>query len=136
MNALRPSDSKRPSEPEPSLGTLLVQLKDDAVALVESEVELLKAEAADRTRAAKAGFPGAILAFASAVVGLMALTAAGVVALGALLGDRYALSALIFGVALLAIAALSFAGARKHFQRALDTERKQALVADTKREQR
>lgn len=112
------------SDESPSLGELLLRLKDDAIGVVESEIDLLKTEARARGDAAKQGLGPAMLAFAAAVVGLMSLTAAAVIGLGVVLGDRYWLSALILGVILLCVAYAGYSHAHRQFQRALQTDKK------------
>jgi hypothetical protein len=110
-----------PNGGEHSLGELIVQLKQDTVALVDSEVQLLKAEAAARGAEAKSGLVPALVSFAAAVVGLMAVTGAAVIGLGDLLGGRYGLSALLLGGLLFVSSGIFQVSARKHFRRALET---------------
>ncbi len=83
---------------EPSLTTLAHRLIEDGRALVRQEIALAKSEAletvTDYARAGAFVAAGALSVF----VGLVVLLVFVVIALGALLGDRYWLSTLIVGL--------------------------------------
>ena len=90
---------------EPSLAELVRRLGDDSGALIRHEMALAKGElremASARARdAAKIGVAAGL-----ALAGLLALTAFGVLALGAAL-ESYWLAALLVGLALMAVGAM------------------------------
>ena len=89
----------------PSLSTLLRQLADDSRLLVQQEIALAKAEVQTNVLSLAKRTAFIAVGIALLVVGLLVLTAFLVIALGALLGERYWLSSLIVG-ALLAIAGI------------------------------
>ena len=88
---------------EPSLGELFKRLTTDTSELIRQEAALAKAEMLEMTRglagdAAKVGVAGGL-----ALVGVLALSAFLILALGNVLGGAYWLSSLIVGVIALAV---------------------------------
>lgn len=116
MDTRSPSDvpSPAPADAERPLGELLRSLSRDAAHLVRQEIALARAEVRRNVRAAARDSALIVLGGTVAALGGLVLLAALVVAAGDLLGDRYALGALLVGLVLLAIGGgLAFAGARK-----------------------
>lgn len=109
--------------PERPLGELFRTLSRDASALLRQEFALAKAELRHNVRAlARDGILVALGALC-ALLGLLVLLAALVIGVGDLMGDRYALGALVVGVVLAAIGgglALTGAGRAKHASLAPD----------------
>ena len=91
--------------PDQSIGELFRQLTTDSSHLVRQEINLAKTELRETgTRLGQAGAKLGI-ALGMAIPGVLALTAFLVIGLGDLLNENYWLSALIVGLAFLAIAA-------------------------------
>lgn len=82
----------------PSLGELLKRLSSDMGSLVSQELALAKAEMRDSVSQAVKGVTKLSIAMALALAGAISLTAFLILGLGAVLDDRYWLSALIVGV--------------------------------------
>lgn len=89
---------------EASLGELIGRLRDDSIALVKAEVALARAELVDRVRSVRGALVPAVVALAALHVGVLALSAAAVLALGEALGGRYALAGALVGVVFLVVA--------------------------------
>jgi uncharacterized membrane protein YqjE len=101
-----------------SLGDLVRQLSTDMGHLMQSEVRLARAELQESAAtAAKAGAKVGV-AVVLALPGLLAVTAAAIVALGNAI-NSYALSALIVGVVILAVAGVLFRKAMGAFSSGL-----------------
>jgi membrane protein len=134
MDTRSPADvpSPTPSEGERPLGELLRSLSRDAALLVRQEIALARAEVA---RSVSAAVRGSVLAIVGAVVaapGALVLLAAVVIGAGELLGDRYALGALLVGLVLLAIGGgLAFIGVRKARSVSLAPEETLATLRET-----
>jgi uncharacterized membrane protein YqjE len=91
---------------EPPVGDLIRQLGTEGAALVRSEVALAKLEIRELAREVALDSARLFGAIALALAGVLALLTAAIIALGSALDGRYALSALIVGVVILAIGAL------------------------------
>lgn len=103
-----------PSAPERPLGELFRALSRDGSALLRQEFALARAEIRQNVRAVARDGVLVVLGAVSALLGLLVLLAALVIGVGDLMGDRYALGALVVGVALLAAGGgLALAGIRK-----------------------
>lgn len=117
---------------EKPLGELLRSLSRDAAFLVRQEIALARAEV---TRSAATIARNSVLAVAGTLLaapGLLVLLAALVIGAGELLGDRYALGALLVGAALLAIGGgMAFAGIRKAREVPLAPEETIAALRET-----
>jgi uncharacterized membrane protein YqjE len=87
---------------EPAIRDLLKQLAAQSSDLVRGEVSLAKLEMRDMARQVAVDSAKLGVAVALAFAGALALVAAAVIGLGVLLDGRYALSALIVGVVVLA----------------------------------
>ena len=92
--------------PEPPVGDLIRQLGAEGATLVRNEVALAKLEIREMARELALDSARLVAAIALALAGVLAVLAAIVVALGNALDGRYALSALIVGVVMLAVGAL------------------------------
>lgn len=99
-------DSGGTAETATSITGLLKRLGNETGDLVRAELALAKLEFRELAR--QAALDGVKLgaAAALAVVGAMAVVAAGVLALGDVLGGRYALAALAVGIVLLVVGGL------------------------------
>lgn len=132
MPPRRSSELDRTSETdEASISRLLRRLGSDTAELVQAEISLAKLEVRDLVR--QAALDGAKMGAAAAVgfLGLLALVAWAILALGNVLGGRHATAALIIAVVLLVIgAALGIAG-RKGLQR---TGKPQATLQSLERD--
>jgi uncharacterized membrane protein YqjE len=91
------------TEPEPQMRALLKQLASEGGDLVRGEMALAKLEMRDMARQLAADSAKVAASIALAMTGGLALLAAAIIGLGNLLDGRYALSALIIGVAILLI---------------------------------
>src|SRR5688500_7232034 len=92
-----------PSDPaERPLGELFRALSRDASALLRAEFALARSEVMQNVRAVARDTVLAGLGGYVALLGLLVLLAALVIAVGDLMGDRYALGALVVGILLLA----------------------------------
>jgi hypothetical protein len=117
--------------PEPKLSSLALDLMNGLVDLFRSEVRLARAELRQNARdtgrqAATTAIFGAI-----AALGVLALLAALILGVGHLLGEHYAISALIVGVVLTgAGAALAFFYSRRVGARLSMPELRESLKAD------
>lgn len=101
------------SAAEPGLGELLRSLSRDAQYLVRQEIALARAEALRTAGRVARTAALVVIGCIVAAPGAMVLLAALVIGVGDLLGDRYALGALLVGMLfLLSGAALAFAGIR------------------------
>lgn len=126
-----PSDADSGSAGRP-LGELFRALSRDASALVRQEFALARAELRQNVRAIARDTVLVVLGGVVALLGLLVLLAALVVAVGDLMGDRYALGALIVGLVLLAIGVgLAVVGAKKAKQTPLAPEETFATLRDT-----
>jgi uncharacterized membrane protein YqjE len=94
------SDGGRSATDEPQMRDLLKQLAGEGTDLVRNEIALAKLEMAREVAADSAKVAAAL---GIALVGTLALVAAAIIGLGNLLDGRYALSALIVGVVMVAI---------------------------------
>lgn len=90
----------------PSMTGLLKRLGNEAGELVRAEVALAKLEFRELARQTALDGVKVGAAAALALVGVVALVSAGVLALGDLLGGRYALAALLVGLVLLVVGGL------------------------------
>lgn len=105
-------------EEEASIIRLLRRLGSDTAELVQAEIALAKLEMRELLR--QAAIDGAKLGAAAAVgfIGLLALVAWGILALGDVLGGRHATAALIVAAVLLIVAAALAMAGRKGLKRA------------------
>ena len=97
----------------PSLGELLKRLSSDMGRLVSQELALAKAEMRESVTEAVKGVTKLSIAMALALAGAIALTAFLILGLGAVLDDRYWLSALIVGVVELGLGVMAAKSAIK-----------------------
>jgi membrane protein len=130
-----PADA-RVSGPAPGaerpLGDLFRALSRDASALLRQELALARAEVTRNLRAVARDSVLVAAGASVALLGVLVLLAALVVAVGGLLGDRYALGALIVGAVLIAIGGgLAVLGLRKARQATLAPEEALATLRDT-----
>jgi uncharacterized membrane protein YqjE len=102
-------------EPRESLGDLLGDLMTQSTELVKGEVALAKAELRDKARLYSSAALIIAVGVAFGLLAAMALLAAGIIALATYTG--LAPSALIFGAALGAPAALLFKRGLRNFKR-------------------
>ncbi|HEX6911217.1 MAG TPA: YhjD/YihY/BrkB family envelope integrity protein [Longimicrobium sp.] len=117
---------------ERPLGELFRALSRDATALVRQEFALARAEVRQNVRAVARDTVLVVLGGFVALLGLLVLLAALVVAVGGLMGDRYALGALAVGIVLLALGGgLALAGLQKAKQAPLAPEETLAILRDT-----
>jgi membrane protein len=101
-------------EAERPLGELVRELSRDAAHLARQEIALARAEVRQNVRAAARDTALIVAGGTIAALGGLVLLAALVIAAGDLLGGRYALGALLVGLALLAIGGgAALAGVRK-----------------------
>jgi|GEM_PF-797582 len=134
MDTRSPSDvpSPAPAAPERPLGELVRTLSRDAAHLVRQEIALARAEVRQNVRAAARDTVLIVMGGTVAALGGLVLLAALVVAAGDLLGDRYALGALLVGLVLLAIGGgLAFAGIGKARRARLAPEEALAALRET-----
>lgn len=126
-----PAGARSPSNDRP-LGELFRALSRDASALVRQEFALARAELRQNVRAIARDTVLVVLGGVVALLGLLVLLAALVVAVGDLMGDRYALGALVVGLVLLALGGgLAILGAKKATQTPLAPEETLATLRDT-----
>ena len=85
---------------------LLRRLGDDVSALVRNEVALAKLEIRETVQVLVRDSAKLAIAFTLAWIGALALTAALIIGIGHLLGDRYGTAALIVGVLFLGVGGL------------------------------
>jgi uncharacterized membrane protein YqjE len=97
------SDGGRSATDEPQMRDLLKQLAGEGTDLVRNEIALAKLEMREMAREVAADSAKVAAALGIALVGTLALVAAAIIGLGNLLDGRYALSALIVGVVMVAI---------------------------------
>jgi uncharacterized membrane protein YqjE len=102
-----------PPATEPAVGDLLKRLGNDSAALVRNEVALAKLEMREMAREVARDSGKLFGAISIALAGVLALLAAGIVALGNALDGNYALSALIVGAVMLIIGGLLARSATK-----------------------
>jgi hypothetical protein len=100
-----------------SLGELFGKLAHDGATLVRQEIELAKTELGESARRAALGAGWVAAGGAIILIGLLVLIAALVVGLGDLLGS-YWLSALLVGLAFVAVGAVVALAALKRLKRA------------------
>jgi uncharacterized membrane protein YqjE len=102
-SAVREGNGRPRLQPDESVGTLLKQISTDSTHLIQQEIALAKLEV--RASVAALGKTTAQLgvALGLALPGLLSLVAFLVIGLGDLMNDNYWASALIVGVACLAI---------------------------------
>lgn len=127
-------DGPAPISPAPDrpLGELFRSLGRDAAALVRQEFVLAKAEIRQNLRALARDAVMVMLGAVFALLGLLVLLAALVLFVGDLMGDRYALGALVVGVVLLAIGGgLALLGVKKAREASLAPETTLATLRDT-----
>lgn len=128
---LRERGDDAPAAERP-LGDLFRALSRDASALVRQEFALARAEIRRNLRALARDTVLVVLGGSTALLGLLVLLAALVVGVGDLLGDRYALGALLVGLVLLASGAgLALVGLRKAKRTPLAPEETLATLRDT-----
>lgn len=84
---------------EPSLGELFKELTQDSSVLIKQEIALAKMEMRENFRSLAKDMVKLAIGGGLLLVGMLALTAFLVAALGDMLGDEYWLGALIVGVA-------------------------------------
>jgi membrane protein len=124
-----------PDAPEPAerpLGELFRALSRDASSLLRAEFALARSEVKQNVRAVARDTVGAALGGFIALLGVLVLLAALVIAAGDLMGDRYALGALVVGVLLLAIGGgLAVLGVKKAGGTPLAPEDALATLRDT-----
>ena len=101
-----PAGTDRGADDAPSITGLLKRLGNETGELVRAEVALAKLEFRELARQAALDGMKVGAAAALAMVGVSALAAAGVLALGDVLGGRYAAAAAILGLVLLIIGGL------------------------------
>jgi hypothetical protein len=115
-----------PVDNEPQMSALLKQLAADGSALMRNEIALAKLEMRDMAREFALDSAKVVAAIGLAMTGALALLAAAIIGLGNLLDGRYALSALIVGVVMLAVGGiLARTGIQglKHMSRPEETAR-------------
>jgi membrane protein len=121
-----------PHSAERPLGELFRALSRDASALVRQEFVLARAEVRQNVRAVARDAVLVVLGGFTALLGLLVLLAALVIAVGDLMGDRYALGALAVGVVLLAIGGgLALTGVKKAKATPIAPEEALATLRDT-----
>jgi hypothetical protein len=120
------ADGERP------LGELVRSLSRDAAHLVRQEIALARAEVRQNVRAAARDTVLIVMGGTIAALGGLVLLAALVIAVGDLLGDRYALGALLVGLVLLVIGGgVAFLGIRKARQARLAPQETLATLRET-----
>jgi hypothetical protein len=97
------TDGGRDVSDEPQLRDLVKQLAGEGTDLVRNEIALAKLEMREMAREVALDSAKLAAALGLALVGALALIAAAIIGLGNLLDGRYALSALIVGIVMLAI---------------------------------
>jgi membrane protein len=117
---------------ERPLGELFRALSRDASALVRQEFVLARAEVGQNVRSLARDAVLVVLGGFTALLGVLVLLAALVVGVGDLMGDRYALGALVVGVVLLAVGGgLALVGIKKAGETPLAPEETLATLRDT-----
>ena len=116
--AARLDSTREAEDEEESISRLLRRLGNDTAELVQAEIALAKLEVRELVR--QAALDGAKLGAAAAVafLGLLALLAWAILALGDVLGGRHATAALLVGLLLLIVGAVLAVAGRKGLQRA------------------
>jgi uncharacterized membrane protein YqjE len=107
------TDHNAPNGNRPGIGDLLRRLGDDASALVRNEIGLAKLEMRQAVQALMRDSAKLGVALTLACIGALALTAALVIGLAHLLGERYGFAALIVGVVFLVVGAMLARGGVK-----------------------
>jgi hypothetical protein len=97
------TDGGRGVSDEPQMRDLLKQLAGEGTDLVRNEISLAKLEMREMARDVALDSAKLAAALGLALIGGLALIAAAIIGLGNLLDGRYALSALIIGVIVVAI---------------------------------
>jgi hypothetical protein len=97
------TDDGRGVTDEPQMRDLLKQLAGEGTDLVRNEISLAKLEMREMAREVALDSAKLAGALGLALIGVLALLAAAIIGLGNLLDGRYALSALIIGVIMVAI---------------------------------
>jgi uncharacterized membrane protein YqjE len=97
------TDGGRGVSDEPQMRDLLKQLAGEGTDLVRNEISLAKLEMREMAREVALDSAKLAAALGLALIGVLALLAAAIIGLGNLLDGRYALSALIIGVIMVAI---------------------------------
>jgi hypothetical protein len=97
------TDGGRGVTDEPQMRDLLKQLAGEGTDLVRNEISLAKLEMREMAREVALDSAKLAGALGLALIGVLALLAAAIIGLGNLLDGRYALSALIIGVIMVAI---------------------------------
>jgi hypothetical protein len=97
------TDDGRGVSDEPQMRDLLKQLAGEGTDLVRNEISLAKLEMREMAREVALDSAKLAAALGLALIGVLALLAAAIIGLGNLLDGRYALSALIIGVVMVAI---------------------------------
>jgi high-affinity K+ transport system ATPase subunit B len=97
------TDDGRGVSDEPQMRDLLKQLAGEGTDLVRNEISLAKLEMREMAREVALDSAKLAAALGLALIGVLALLAAAIIGLGNLLDGRYALSALIIGVIMVAI---------------------------------
>jgi membrane protein len=125
------TDRDSPGAERP-LGELFRALSRDASALVRQEFVLARTEVKHNVRALARDAVLVVLGGFTALLGLLVLLAALVVGVGDLLGDRYALGALVVGILLLAAGGgVALLGIKKAAATPLAPEETLATLRDT-----
>jgi uncharacterized membrane protein YqjE len=97
------TDDGRGVSDEPQMRDLLKQLAGEGTDLVRNEISLAKLEMREMAREVALDSAKLAAALGLALIGVLALLAAAIIGLGNVLDGRYALSALIIGVIMVAI---------------------------------
>ena len=105
-SAVREGNGRPRLQPDESVGTLLKQISTDSTHLIQQEIALAKLELRESVSAMGKAAAQLGVAIGLAIPGMLALVAFLVIGLGDLMNDNYWASALIVGVAFLAIAGL------------------------------
>jgi uncharacterized membrane protein YqjE len=100
------TETIQPDGHDPSIGELFKRLSSDTGDLLQQEIALAKAEAREIAKNARRAAVRMAMAAGLALTGVLALTAAVIIALGNALGGAYWLSALIVAVLALGTGAL------------------------------
>jgi uncharacterized membrane protein YqjE len=103
---IREGNGKPRLQPDESVGHLLKQISTDATHLIQQEIALAKLELRESVSAAGKSAAQLGIALGVAIPGMLSLVAFLVIALGDLMNDNYWASALIVGVACLAVAGI------------------------------
>jgi high-affinity K+ transport system ATPase subunit B len=97
------TDDGRGVSDEPQMRDLLKQLAGEGTDLVRNEISLAKLEMREMAREVALDSAKLAASLGLALIGVLALLAAAIIGLGNVLDGRYALSALIIGVIMVAI---------------------------------